>query len=133
MRKLLITAFCMMVFSPYAGAGAVEDLLQKYQAAGAKEFSAANGERLWKKSYPDPRAPGKSRSCTTCHGDDLRVPGKHVSTGKTIEPLAPSANGKRLTDAKFIEKWLLRNCKWVTGRECTPQEKGDMLSYLRTQ
>ena len=83
------------------------------------------------KDYPDPDEPGKVRNCSTCHGKDLRAPGKHTKSGKTIDPLAPSANKERLTDPKFIEKWFTRNCKWVLGRECTPQEKGDFLAYLR--
>ena len=54
-------------------------------------------------------------------------------TGKAIEPLAPSANPKRLTDPEHIEKWFLRNCKWTLGRECTPQEKGDFLVMIRAK
>jgi hypothetical protein len=133
MRKPLIAALCVALISPFAVADVVDDLLQSYKAAGAKDFAPANGEILWKETYPDPKVPGKTRGCTTCHGDNLRAPGKHVRTGKVIDPLAPSVNSKRLTDPKFIEKWFLRNCKWVLGRECTPQEKGNILSYLRTQ
>ena len=57
----------------------------------------------------------------------------HVCTGKSIELMAPSVNPKRLTDSRLIEKWFKRNCKWTLGRECTPQEKGDLLVYLQTQ
>lgn len=45
--------------------------------------------------------------------------------------MSPAVNPKRLSDPKKIEKWFLRNCKWTLGRECTPQEKGDYLTYLR--
>ncbi len=76
---------------------------------------------------------GQERACTTCHGDNLKEPGKHAKTGKTIETLAPPVNPKRLTDTKEIEKWFLRNCKWTLGRECSPQEKGDFLVFLREQ
>jgi hypothetical protein len=47
--------------------------------------------------------------------------------------MAPSVNSERLTDPKFIEKWFRRNCIQTLGRECTPQEKGDVLTYLRAQ
>ena len=53
--------------------------------------------------------------------------------GKVIDPMAPSVNSKRLTDAKKINKWLLRNCKWTFGRECTAQEKGNVLLWLSEQ
>jgi hypothetical protein len=131
--KLLAVALCAAFTTQLAAADVVDDLLKTYQGAGAKDFSASNGETLWHKAHPDPKDAGKSRSCTTCHGEDLRTKGKHVVTGKVIEPMARSANKDRLTDPKFIEKWFTRNCKWVLARECTPQEKGDVLSYLRKQ
>ncbi len=111
-------------------ADVVTERLRAYERAGARDFSASRGEHLWKKAFLDAKT-GKPRSCTTCHTDDLRGMGKHVRTGKAIEPMAPSVNGKRLSDPKFIEKWFTRNCKWTIGRECTPQEKGDLLMFLR--
>ena len=129
---------CLLVLSttliaPYAGADVVDDVLNGYKTAGAGAFSAAKGETFWHQSHPDPDQPGKTRSCVTCHGEDLRAKGKHIRTGKVIDAMAPSVNKDRLTDPKFIEKWFKRNCKWVLNRECTPQEKGDVLSYLRAQ
>ncbi|MCC6208514.1 MAG: DUF1924 domain-containing protein [Gammaproteobacteria bacterium] len=114
-------------------AATLDDVLDSYQAAGATTFSAARGETLWTTDHPDPESPGKVRNCSTCHGKDLSQPGRHVNTGKEIEAMAPSVNDKRYTNAKTIEKWFTRNCKWVLGRECMPQEKGDVLSYLRTK
>ena len=76
---------------------------------------------------------GEKRRCSLCHSEDLRRTGKHAVTGKVIEPLAPSANPKRLTDPEHIEKWFTRNCKWTLGRECTPQEKGDFLLMIRSK
>jgi hypothetical protein len=114
-----------------ANAAVVDDMLALYKAAGADNFSASDGEMLWNKDFPDPKSPGKVRNCHTCHGKDLTVKGKHARTGKVIDPLAPSANKERFTDPKFIKKWFKRNCKWVMGRECTPQEKENFLSYLR--
>lgn len=44
--------------------------------------------------------------------------------------MKPAVNPERLVDAKKIEKWFLRNCKWTFGRECTAQEKGDFLTFI---
>ncbi len=59
--------------------------------------------------------------------------GKHNRTGKMIKPISPTVNPERLTDIKKIKKWLLRNCKWTFGRECTTQEKGNILLWLSQQ
>ena len=112
-------------------ANVTDQLLQEYQQAGAQSFSSKAGQMAWDKTRIDPKS-GKARSCASCHTSNLQKPSKHVRTGKAIKPLAPSANPERLTDRKHVEKWLKRNCKWVFGRECTPQEKGDFLSYIQS-
>ncbi|MGB5833069.1 MAG: DUF1924 domain-containing protein [Thiohalocapsa sp.] len=94
--------------------------------------AATGAAAAWTKEYP--RADGSSaRSCATCHTADLTKTGRHAKTGKPIEPLAPSVNPTRLTDPKKVEKWLLRNCRWTLGRECTGAEKTDFLSYIKSQ
>lgn len=112
-------------------AAPIDDLLKRYQAQAQTPFNADTGKALFTKSFIDAKSAEK-RSCTTCHTYNLRTYGKHVTTGKSIDPLAPSANSKRLADIKKIEKWLLRNCKWTLGRECTTQEKGDYLTYIKS-
>lgn len=119
-----------MALTGQVQAGTVDTLQQEYKAAGAGPFSAAKGQQMWTEKHRDVES-GNEFSCQTCHGDDLKKSGKHEKTGKIIDPLAPSANKERLTDIKFINKWFLRNCKQVLGRECTPQEKGDFLEYLK--
>jgi hypothetical protein len=108
----------------------VDDLLAAYRGEGAGPFSAASGERLWDQQHPGAEGP---RTCADCHTKDPRNPGRHTVTGKDIDPLAPSANPKRLTDKREVEKWLGRNCKWTLGRYCTAQEKGDLLTFLQSQ
>jgi len=93
---------------------------------GFQGFSAAHGESFFKTKH------GYEWSCSSCHTENPAVPGKHAKTGKAIEPLAPSANAERFTSQKKVEKWFKRNCNDVLGRVCTPQEKGDVLTYLRT-
>jgi hypothetical protein len=115
-----------------AQADAVSELVGQYQGQGAGGFSASAGEAFWNKEHMDAKS-GKMRSCTGCHSADLTAVGKHARTGKEIKPLAPSVNPKRLTDVKKIEKWFKRNCKWTLGRECTPQEKGDVLAFIKSK
>jgi len=111
-------------------AGIVDEQLDGYRASGAGPFSAKAGEQLWQQKVVSTKD-GRARSCTTCHGSDLRRSGKHAKTGKAIEPLSPAVNSERVTSAKKIRKWFKRNCKWTWGRECTPQEKGDFLSFIQ--
>jgi cobalamin biosynthesis protein CbiG len=42
------------------------------------------------------------------------------------------ANPARFIDDTKVEKWYKRNCNDVLGRECTAQEKADLLSWLIT-
>lgn len=129
-RPVLLSA---LLLAPLASqASTVDEQLATYRASGAGPFAAQKGEQLWQQKVVNARD-GKPRSCTTCHGMDLRRPGKHVKTGKVIKPLSPAVNSERLTSAKKMRKWFKRNCKWTWGRECTAQEKGNLLTFLNKQ
>ena len=104
----------------------IDTMLLELQAQAQVPFSESEGERAW---FRD----AGGRSCTSCHSDSLTVRGRHESTGKIIEPMAPSVNPERLTERKKISKWFRRNCKWTFGRECTAQEKGNILLWLSRQ
>jgi cytochrome c len=73
---------------------------------------------------------GGEWSCASCHGTPPTGQGKHASTGKAIAPLAPAFNAKAFTDTAKVDKWFKRNCKDVLSRECSAQEKADVLAYL---
>jgi cytochrome c peroxidase len=73
---------------------------------------------------------GGEWSCASCHGTPPTGQGKHASTGKAIAPLAPAFNAKAFTDTAKTDKWFKRNCKDVLSRECSAQEKADVLAYL---
>ena len=107
---------------------ATDELFARYKSEGAAGFDAEHGKKDWNREGKTEE--GVKMNCTTCHGDDLSKAGKHHKTGKLIEPMAPSANAERFTDAKKIEKWFKRNCNDAWGRECTAQEKGDVLKFL---
>ncbi len=73
---------------------------------------------------------GGEWSCASCHGSPPNKPGKHASTGKFIDPMAPAVNPKAFTDTAKVDKWFRRNCKDVLQRECSAAEKADVLAYL---
>ena len=101
----------------------------KAEAAGMpgfQEFSATRGEKFFKTKH------NHNLSCSTCHTDNPAAQGKHSETDKIIKPLAPAANEERFTDMKKVAKWFKRNCNDVLDRECTAQEKGDVITYLLT-
>ena len=120
--------------SAIAGDPARDAILETYaqQARGESPafdgFSAVRGEQL----YRDPHNGGNSQTpaCAACHTADPRAPGRHVKTGRTIEPMAVSANPRRFTDAADVEKRFARDCPNVIGRTCTAREKGDFLTFL---
>jgi hypothetical protein len=91
---------------------------------GFSGFSAPRGEEFFKKRH------GREWSCASCHTADPRQTGTHAATGKSVTPLAPSANAERFTDPAKVDKWFRRNCNDVLGRVCTPLEKGDVLAWL---
>jgi hypothetical protein len=129
----VVFAVQMLVLSYTAvAATAVDELLSEYKQQGTTSFNATAGKNFWNQATR-PSGAVTERSCASCHTQDVRQNGKHAITGKTIKPLAPSVMAKRLTNPTKIRKWLKRNCEWTRGRECTPQEKGDVLTYLKDQ
>jgi len=129
---ILFSLFFSIGYLPASNAGAVDQLLNEFSAGSNAVFSVEQGKNLWTKTYTN-NDQSQPRSCSTCHTENLTAMGKHAKTHKPIEPLAPSVNAKRLTDVKTINKWLLRNCKWTLGRECTAEEKGHLLTYIKSQ
>ena len=69
-------------------------------------------------------------NAASCHGNPATAPGKHASTGKAIDPLAPAFDPQRFTDTAKVDKWFRRNCKDVLQRECSAGEKADVLAWL---
>jgi hypothetical protein len=122
---LIISALLVAMTSTGLHADAITDVQNHYLTLGAEPFSFDRGEWLWHNKSQS------NRECADCHGADLTKPGRHERTKKIIEPMASSANALRYTDLNKVEKWFTRNCKWTWGRECTAQEKGDLLEYLR--
>lgn len=113
-------------FMPASAAQNPLKKIEAYQQQGISQMDANKGKQLW---YLD----AEGRSCTNCHGNKPANSGKHVKTRKLIKPMALSINPERYQNDKKIEKWFLRNCKWTFGRECSLQEKADILTWLSSQ
>jgi hypothetical protein len=126
---LIIALFFNMAFS-----AVIDEYLSSLKQEALKEnpnfkgFDAKRGEEIFTSKHIGKK--GKEISCTSCHGMDLNKSGENIFTGKSIEPLSPKANPKRLSDVMETEKWLKRNFNDVYNREGTAVEKGDVLTYI---
>lgn len=137
-RSLFAVAALVLVPSLVQAADTRRDAILSDYAAQARKadasltgFDAGRGETLFRTRWAkgDQRTP----SCASCHGDDPRGAGRNAKTGRPIDPVAVSANPKRFTDRDEVEKQFGRDCKSVLGRECTPAEKGDYITFMAGQ
>lgn len=120
-----ITTSLLMGFTLSVFAITPQDLLKSYEAQSGKA-SPSRGEQFFNTKH------GKEWSCSSCHENPPNHDTKHIVTGKVIKPLAPSANPARFTDEAKADKWFKRNCNDVLDRDCTAQEKAEVLSWLMT-
>lgn len=100
-------------------------LFDSYQSAAIGDVARGKAFFLGQHSGGKPDSP----SCTSCHTSNLAGPGK-TKAGKEIGPMAASIARTRYTDRAEVEKWFKRNCADVLGRECSAQEKSDVLAFL---
>lgn len=134
LASTLLCAVCAFGLELNAEMKAYIDELKKEakeQNPSFVDFSAKNGEILFKTENIGKE--NKKLSCVSCHGSDLRQKAQNIFTGKDIDPLAPSVNKARLSDAKEVKKWLKRNFKDVFLREGTAEQKGDVLYYIMSK
>lgn len=122
MQFIVLVMASLLVTNSHASS-VVDTMLTDYQQQGAVASDMNAGRALWFSKNGD-------RSCSSCHSDSPLKSGKHVKTGKLIEPMALSVNPERYRDSRKIEKWFLRNCKWTLGRQCSAQEKSNILTWL---
>ncbi|MFO7542140.1 MAG: DUF1924 domain-containing protein [Thiobacillus sp.] len=133
MTKRFVQSSLVMLSLASAMAGAADSpasLMARYaQETGVpvSALSATRGETLYRTEHPG--RTGQTVKCAGCHTANPKQPGQ-TRVGKRIEPLAPSANPGRFTDAAKVEKWFRRNCQDVLQRECSAQEKGDFIAWI---
>ena len=131
-KTLTITATAAALFAAAVAANTQRDaIVAGYAAqAGVSSFNAAAGRALFLSQNTGGKA--ATPSCTSCHTDNPQAQGR-TRVGKVIEPMAISRTPERFTDIEKVEKWFRRNCNSVLGRECTPQEKGDFITFMISQ
>jgi hypothetical protein len=122
-----------LILSTSVAAGPRDALLTQYAAEARVAspafggFSAARGKTLHNQNFASGKA--DTPTCVSCHGSDPRAAGRTPS-GKAVEAMAVSVTPTRYLDPAKVEKWFRRNCNEVLGRACSPQEKGDWLTYM---
>lgn len=122
-RSVVLLLSCA-VLVPVAWALTPTDLLADYTRQSGAPAAPARGQQLFTTPH------GREWSCSSCHGAVPTQTGRHPSTAKPIDAMAPTFNAQRFTDAAKSEKWFRRNCNDVMGRECTAAEKADVLAWL---
>jgi cytochrome c peroxidase len=112
------------------GQQAVLDTIAQLAKQADPKFSGFSAER-GKAFFLVHHATGNADtpSCSTCHTINPRNEGQ-TTVGKAIAPMAVSRTPDRFTDLTKVEKWFRRNCDTVLGRQCTPQEKGDFITFM---
>jgi hypothetical protein len=124
-NNLLVTLILMAIFgTANAGDTTAIKQMQYWSDKAGTSGNSEKGKTFFTSTH------GKEWSCSSCHGNPPTTQGKHASTNKPINPLAPSINPDAFTDQAKSDKWFRRNCNDVLGRECQPQEKADILAYL---
>ncbi|MFO1292392.1 MAG: DUF1924 domain-containing protein [Rubrivivax sp.] len=121
----LCAALALLATAPAARALSATELLAEYtKAAGAA--SVERGQKFFATNF------GKTLgfSCASCHGEQPTRSGRDQVTEKPIAPLAPAANPQRFTDRARVDHMFRLNCRDVVGRDCTAQEKADVLAWL---
>jgi hypothetical protein len=98
--------------------------LERWSAQAGAPGQAERGRIFFTSAH------GGEWSCASCHGNPPTASGKHASTGKAIDPLAPVFNPRAFTGSAKVDKWFRRNCNDVLQRECSAAEKADVLAYL---
>lgn len=126
MRLALLAAWAALASGPaQAQATPARALLAAYTAQAGGSASAEQGKAFFTRRF------GRDfDSCASCHTDTPTRPGKDLVSEKPIAPLAPAAAPQRFSDKANVEYRFAQNCKDVVGRDCSAQEKADVLSWL---
>ncbi len=105
-------------------------ILEELAGKAGQPFSAQRGAKLFAGRHKGGKP--ETPSCTSCHGKSPADTGR-TRAGKEIAPMALSISKERYSDARKVSKWFRRNCRSVLGRDCTPLEKGDFITFMESR
>lgn len=119
-----------IIFSALISLGVAQanpsDILAGYAAKAGSPPSAERGQKFFTQKWKG----NLFESCAECHTLMPTGRGRDQTSEKPMTALAPAANPKRFTDAARVENYFRLNCKDVVGRECSAQEKADVIAWL---
>ncbi len=124
--RILFHTLALLIVTNLAHAETPNDFLALFEKEAGGKANAERGGKFFTSRH------GTEWSCSSCHTKRPTQTGSHAKTNKPIKPLAPAANPERFTNAGKVDKWFHRNCDDTVGRECSAQEKADVLAWLLT-
>jgi hypothetical protein len=117
-------------FSGFSAARGQAFYFAKHKVEDGSELSCASCH------HEDPRRETHAHSdripCRACHVIFDRWPDGTPKMKRQILAFAPSENPERFTNDWKVERWFEWNCRFLLGRDCTPVEKGDLITWLIT-
>ena len=122
----LLTMLLLQGTAGVALADTPASILEKYEKLAGAPGSPERGKKLFTTDFKQVLG----WTCSSSHTEDPSRHGQDQLKEKPIEPLAPAANPKRLTNPLHVESTLNINCGDVVGRKCTAQEKADLMAWL---
>lgn len=132
--NLLLGLVCVLgCTAALADSTSAQNLANKYAVyarhinPASTGLSASDGKAFFNRELT---IKGQQVACASCHTANPANAGKHIVTGKPIRPLAPAVNPERFSDIEKVEKEFSDHCNDVIGRDCTAQEKGNVITYL---
>jgi len=125
LRPLCAIALLCCGGTAHAQATNAAELLAAYTKQAGASASAERGQAFFTRRF------GRDfDSCAACHGALPVKAGKDLVSEKSISALAPAVTPQRFTDKARVEYRFAQNCKDVVGRDCSAQEKADVMSWL---
>lgn len=140
MKKTCLTLVALLGLasaSAFADVTNAEKLAIKYTNIAKSvnpEFKApsiADGKTFFNRKFTMPN--GKEVACASCHTPNPADNGKHLVTGKAIQPLSPHVNKHRFTDLDKVEDKFTEHCTDILGADCTAAEKANFVAFVMTQ
>lgn len=126
LRAALCAAALGLMSLGSAQAATPAEILAGYTAQAKSTPSPERGQQFFTRKFKG----NLYESCADCHTATPAGRGKDLTSEKLMSALAPAANSRRFIDPVRVEHFFRLNCRDVVGRDCSAQEKADVLSWL---